>query len=67
MIDDREPEADGNRFGNWEMDLIIGKDGKGAILTLVERSKDYLVMKKLKTRKNAKEVASIPAVSTKLH
>ena len=67
MIDDREPEADGNRFGNWEMDLIIGKDSKGAILTLVERSKDYLVMKKLKTRKNAKEVASIPAVSTKLH
>lgn len=57
MIDDREPEADGTRFGDWEMDLIIGKDGKGAILTLVERSKDYLVMKKLKKGKNAKEVA----------
>lgn len=57
MIDEREPDADGNRFGDWEMDLIIGKDGKGAILTLVERSKDYLVMKKLKKGKNAKEVA----------
>lgn len=57
MIDEREPEADGNRFGDWEMDLILGKDGKGAILTLVERSKDYLIMKKLKNGKNAKGVA----------
>lgn len=57
MIDQREKEADGNRFGDWEMDLIIGKNGKGAILTLVERSCDYLVMKKLKNGKNAKSVA----------
>ena len=41
----------------WEMDTIIGKDGKGAILTLKERSTQLLLMTKLKKGKNAKEVA----------
>ncbi len=31
------------RFGDWEGDLVIGKDGKGAILTLVERKSGYLL------------------------
>lgn len=57
MIDEREPQADGTRFGDWEMDTIIGKDGRGAILTLVERSKDYLLMKKLPRGKNAEALA----------
>ena len=34
----RPPEADGKRFGDWEMDLIIGKEQKSAILTLCDRS-----------------------------
>ena len=29
--------AERSRFGDWEGDLIMGKNHKGAILTLVER------------------------------
>lgn len=46
-IHDRPAEADGSRFGDWEMDLIIGKGQKSAILTLCERSKNYLLMVRL--------------------
>ena len=31
-----------SKFGNWEGDLIIGKNHKGAILTLLERRSKYL-------------------------
>ena len=45
-IHDRPKEADGTRFGDWEMDLIV--DGhNNSILTLVERSTDFLLMHKL--------------------
>ena len=56
-IHERPPEADGSRFGDWEMDLIVGKDGYGAILVLVERSTSYAIIEKLPHGKNAKEVA----------
>lgn len=56
-IHDRPPEADGTRFGDWEMDTIVGKDGKGAIVTLTERSTNYIMMKRLKHGKNPKELA----------
>ena len=46
-IHERPPQADGKRFGDWEMDLILGKKQKGAILTLCERSTNYMMMKKL--------------------
>lgn len=36
-IHDRPAEADGTRFGDWEMDLILGKGQRSAILTLTER------------------------------
>ncbi len=36
-IHQRPAEADGTRFGDWEMDLIIGKGQKSAVLTMVER------------------------------
>ena len=36
-IHQRPEPLDGNIEGMWEMDTIIGKDGKGAILTLKER------------------------------
>ena len=57
MIDERDPLADGTRFGDWEIDTIIGKDGRGAIVTLAERSKDYLLMRKLPQGKNAEALA----------
>ena len=58
-IHERPIEADGSRLGDWEMDLIIGKDGKGAILTMVERSTNFLIMEKLKNGKNAEELAKV--------
>lgn len=56
-IHERPKEADGSRFGDWEMDLIIGKGGYGAILVLMERSTNYSIIKKLPHGKNAMEVA----------
>lgn len=46
-IHHRPAEADGSRFGDWEMDTIVGKDGKGAIVTLTERSTNMLLMERL--------------------
>jgi IS30 family transposase len=45
------------RFGDWEIDTIIGKEGKGAILTATERKTGFPLMKKLKRGKNAKCLA----------
>jgi len=56
-IHDRPGEADGTRFGDWEMNLIIGKDGYGAILVLAERSTSYCIIEKLPHGKNAREIA----------
>lgn len=56
-ISQRPGQADGSRFGDWEMDTIIGKDGKGAILTLTERSTNFLMASKLKHGKNAEQCA----------
>lgn len=35
------------RFGDWEIDTIIGKDHKGAIVVIVERKSGFFLMKKL--------------------
>jgi len=56
-IHDRHVEADGTRFGDWEMDTIIGKNGKGAILTLTERSTNFLLIEKLAHGKDAAHTA----------
>ncbi len=58
MIDQR-PDIINNkeRFGDWEIDLIIGKNQKGAILTLVERTTTMIMMKKLEKGKNAAGLA----------
>ena len=55
-IHQRPAEADGTRFGDWEMDLIVDKD-QNAILTLVERSTDRFLMEKLKHGKQAMPLA----------
>ena len=56
-IDERPAEADGKRFGDFEMDTIVGKGNHGAILTIVERNTNMLFMRKLPMGKNAKELA----------
>ncbi len=49
-------EADGTRFGDWEMDLIV--DGQQhVILTLVERSTNMLMMERIPTGKKAEPIA----------
>lgn len=55
-IHQRPVEADGRRFGDWEMDLIVDKDSN-AILRLTERSTNFLLMEKLKQGKKAGPVA----------
>lgn len=45
------------RMGDWEIDTIIGKNKKGAIVTIVERKTAFLMMRKLELGKNAKGVA----------
>lgn len=42
-IKDRPAEVYGKRFGDWKMNLIIGKNGCQAILVLVERSTSYVI------------------------
>ena len=56
-ISERPLEADGKRFGDFEMDTIVGKGNHGAIVTLIERSTNMLFMRKLSKGKNAKELA----------
>lgn len=45
-IHERPKEADGTRFGDWEMDTIIDSCGH-AIVTLTERSTNFILMEKL--------------------
>ena len=47
------------RFGDWEIDTIIGKDGKGAILTLTERKTGFLLMEKLSCGKQAEPLSKV--------
>lgn len=56
-IDQRPPEADGTRFGDFEMDLIVGANGKQTMLTLMDRYTNMGMIYKLRNGKNAQEVA----------
>lgn len=49
-IHERPPEANGCRFGDWELDLIVGAGQKSCLVTLVERSKSYVLIKRLETK-----------------
>lgn len=50
-IHDRPEEANGRRFGDWEMDLVIGADQKSQILTIIERSLNMFLQTKLPSKK----------------
>ena len=56
-IHQRPVEADGTRFGDWEMDTIVGKGGKGAIVTLTERSTNMILMERLPQGKHPEPLA----------
>ena len=57
-IDEHPIIANGKRFGDWEMDLIMGKKNNGAILTLAERSVGFSMAKKLLNGRKSKAVAN---------
>ena len=50
-IHERPKEADGKRFGDWEMDLVIGAEQKSAVLTLFERSTSMFMQSKLPSKR----------------
>ncbi len=43
-IHDRPAEADGTRFGDWELDLIVGKGQRSALVTITERLTNYTLI-----------------------
>jgi IS30 family transposase len=47
------------RFGDWEFDTIVGKNNKGAIVTMAERKTAFMMMEKLEFGKEAKELTKV--------
>ena len=44
------------RFGDWEIDTIVGENNKGAIVTMVERKTAFMIMEKLEHGKAAENL-----------
>lgn len=57
MIDERPEDWDGSTPGDFEMDTIVGRDGRGAIVTLVEKNTNFTFGRILPNGKNAEALA----------
>jgi len=57
-IHQRPPGANGKRFGDFEMDTIVGRNNQEVILTMVEQSTNMLFMKKLKKRERCRRTGT---------
>jgi len=58
---DQRPEVinQKERFGDWEIDTIIGNNQKGAIVTITERTTNFFMMRKLEKGKDSKALAKV--------
>jgi len=65
-ISERDAEVEDRAVaGHWEGDLVIGKNGRSAIGTLVERKTRYLILLHLPNGQSAEEVEKAMIAATK--
>jgi IS30 family transposase len=59
-IRDRPPEVQKRvRFGDWEADLVLGKNQQGAVVSLVARKSMMLLARKVQSKQSEEVVAAV--------